>query len=191
MKENWKDIPGYEGFYQASDQGRIKSYDKVVATGKCHTRIYKGRIKAQRLDSQKHYLITELSKDRKSKTILVHRIIASTFLGDCSGLDINHKDGVKTNNAITNLEVVTKSENEIHKYRVLKVKHPYVGRNGSMHAKSVPVLQINKNTNEVVKVYESARLAELDGYQSSNISLCCNGKQKEHKGFIWKFKQFS
>lgn len=186
--ENWKDIPGFEGLYLASDQGRIKSYDKMVRTSECFTRLYKGRIKRLRLDSKGRYVLIDLRKDGVTKTRLVHRLVARTFKGNCDGLVVNHLNGNTQDNRADNLEITTQSENNKHSYRVLKNKHPSIGKKGKMSHRSVPVLKVDAKTGETIKEYESNRLTEEDGFISSSVSLCCNGKQKQHKGYVWKFK---
>lgn len=109
----WEDIPGYEGEYQASRCGRIKSIDRVIITKNGQLRKYKGRERKP----QKHssgYLAVNL---RRSDQHLWHRLIALTFLERPAGKDyVNHKDGNKLNNHSGNLEWTTRQENEEHAY---------------------------------------------------------------------------
>lgn len=111
--EQWKDIPGYEGEYQASSHGRIKSLDRHIVDINGRLRKYKG----QERKPQKHsagYLSVNL---RKSDQHLLHRLIALAFHPQPEGKDfVNHKDGNKKNNSADNLEWATRQENETHAY---------------------------------------------------------------------------
>lgn len=188
--EKFVDIPGYEGLYRVSNFGNIKSYDRAVNTVHQSKRVVKGKFIKTRPDSRNKYLIIDLSSSKGERaTKLVHRIVAKAFLGDIDGMEINHKDGNPKNNNVSNLEITTRTENEIHKYRVLKRKHPFTGKTGKNHVSSIPVEKVDLKTGEVLQTYESARLAESDGFESSCISLCCNGRQKRHKGYAWRFKK--
>ena len=117
MKEIWKDIAGYEGLYQASDKGRIRSlshYAKNNVNG--GQRMTKGRVLTPyKLPSG--YLMVKLSKSEARKKISVHRLIALTFIDNKNNLpEVNHKDGDKSNNSIENLEWVSRKENQNHMY---------------------------------------------------------------------------
>ena len=113
--EIWKDIKGYEGIYQVSNLGRVKSLARVVvkAYGKEHN--LKERIKKSNLNHL-GYEILRLHKDAVGKTYAVHRLVAEAFLNKENGLEVNHIDGVKTNNKVSNLEYCTRSQNVQHAY---------------------------------------------------------------------------
>lgn len=102
-KEIWKDIPGYEGFYQASTEGRVRSMDRIVNKwdGK---KLAKGRVLTPSTNLR-GYLFVELFKNGIGKMVTIHRIIAGTFIPNPDNLQqINHKDEDKTNNRASNLE---------------------------------------------------------------------------------------
>lgn len=109
----WKDIKNYEGFYQINELGEIKTIStnfRNVKPGK----ISKGR------PSKNGYFSVSLTKNKTVKNFYVHRLVAQAFLGDCPvRCEVNHKDGVRSNNHLDNLEYVTRSENNFHSYRVL------------------------------------------------------------------------
>lgn len=113
MEEIWKDIPNYEG-YQASNLGRIRTYNKITYTKKHGCRHWKNRIlkyKSQK-DYKTGYRIT-LWKEGKPKDLLVARLVATTFLENLinTEMTVNHKDGNRLNNNINNLEWITRAEN--------------------------------------------------------------------------------
>lgn len=110
--EIWKDIPGFEGRYQASDQGRVRSVDNYVRCGRGGKglRLVRGRV--LRPGNSRGYLIVNLPP---AGTIAVHLLVARAFLSPRpAGAEVNHKDGVKVNCAPANLEWVTKTENQLH-----------------------------------------------------------------------------
>lgn len=120
MCEQWADIPGYEDYYQASNLGRIRSLDcirTVVRGWKISSKKIKGEIIAQRIGMHNTYYVVTLKIEKgKSKTELVHRLVALAFLNPAHKLQtqVNHIDGNKLNNSVENLEWVTPSENVQH-----------------------------------------------------------------------------
>ena len=119
FNEEWKDIPGYEG-YQVSNYGNIRSKERYVTQYKhltSYTRIMKGRLLKQR-QLNSGYMAVWLSKNGEKRALTVHRLVACAFLGE-SKLDVNHKDGNKHNNRVDNLEYMSRSANIEHSYRVL------------------------------------------------------------------------
>ena len=105
---NWKDIQGYEGLYQVSDCGQVKSCERVTGNGKGY--IQKERILKLRLNTTGYHYVS-LCKDGKVRNFLVHRLVALACLEGDSTLTINHKDECKTNNHVSNLEYLTKGDN--------------------------------------------------------------------------------
>ena len=117
--EVWKDAIGYEGLYQVSNLGRVRSIDRVTTCltrwGTSSDRHYKSKVLNPSFDGKGHYLFVVLRKDGKSYTEQVHRLVAKTFLPlEDYSLDVNHKDGNKTNNIVDNLEWCTRSRNLEH-----------------------------------------------------------------------------
>lgn len=108
MEEIWKDIPGYEGYYQVSNLGRIKSLPRCKPTDKrkTHNNIRKPRL------AKNGYLRVNLSKGNSVKWFGVHRLVALTFIPNPDNLPvINHKDENKQNNRVENLEWCTHQYN--------------------------------------------------------------------------------
>jgi len=179
MIEIWKDIKNYEGCYQVSNYDNVKSIERIVN----HSIYGKLLIKSKILKTSvtnKGYLIVGLWKNNKGKSKTIHRLVIGTFISNPNNkLQVNHKDGNKTNNYLTNLEWSTSSEN---------IKHAY--NNNLIHSKTIPVLQFSKN-DEFLKEFNS--ITEASNYTNidkSEISSVCHNRRnrKFAGGFIWKFK---
>lgn len=124
MNENWQEVPGYYGLYEASDLGRVR-----------RTRTQGGRPTSRILREGRNrgYAKFVLCQSNCRQTVAAHRVVWETFNGPIpQGMQINHKDGNKLNNRLTNLEICTPSENISHAFRVLKVSpniNPNYGTN--------------------------------------------------------------
>lgn len=180
MEEIWNDIPDFENQYQASDLGRIKSLDRVVVYSDGRKYSYKSKIiKPSTINSG--YNIARLSVNCVCKNFLIHRLVWMAFNGKIpEGMQINHKDENRTNNKLSNLELVTCKENinwGTHKDKQKKAQ------------KNLPVIQYDLNGN-FIKEWNGVREVENTlGYYHSNISICCKGKVKTAYGYIWKYKE--
>ena len=130
MEEIWKDIAGYEGLYQISNKGRVKSLNRLVKdTTRDRVQKIKGRI-LKYCDNGKGYKLVYLNKNRKRKNYYVHRLVAETFIPNPRQLpEVNHKDLNKANNKISNLEWITELDNKRH-YRmteIAKIRNKEIG----------------------------------------------------------------
>jgi len=120
--ENWKPVNGYNGIYEVSNTGKIRSIDRVIPYKNGCNRPTKGTLSFLRLGSNGYHSVG-LWKENKEKRFSVHRLVAESFIPNPDNKSqVNHKNGIKTDNDISNLEWVTKSENAIHYYRVLRKK---------------------------------------------------------------------
>lgn len=118
--EIWKDIPGYEGHFQVSNRGRVRSLDRKIyrSNGRRHFR--RGHIKSLSVKDN-GYIQVGLTKNGNHKTGLVHQLVALAFLGEpLPGEEVNHKDGDKGNNLLENLEYVSHQENVLHSRYILE-----------------------------------------------------------------------
>ena len=121
MKEEWKDVPNYEGLYQVSNLGRVRSLDARLADKNGKQYLKRGRnlkltkwIYKRSCPGHPGFTVM-LYKNKKSKRFTVHRLVALTFIPNPEDKpQINHKDGDRTNNSVSNLEWVTQSENMRH-----------------------------------------------------------------------------
>ena len=118
LNEEWRDVVGYEGFYQVSSLGRVRSLDRYVDGKMCCGRrlrnLKRGRILSQKIDRY-GYPCVALCGGEKPWNVTVHRLVAIAFIGgNFEGAQVNHIDGNKTNNVFSNLEFCTSKENSAH-----------------------------------------------------------------------------
>ena len=173
MEEVYKDIEGYEGLYQVSNKGRVKSL-KNNKTKK--EKILKPFI-------VKGYLQVILCKNNTIKGLKIHRLVAKSFIENPNNYPcVNHKDECKTNNVVENLEWCTQKYNINFGTRNKRTSEKLINRND----KSKQVYQYTKD-GELIKVWESTRECGRNGFDQRHISDCCLGKQKTHKGYIWSY----
>lgn len=179
--EVWKDVVGYEGLYQVSNHGKVRSLDRYVPHKTLGMKFCGGREMATHTTNA-GYLSVNLSKDGKYTSFDIHRLVAVAFLGasDVSGLEVNHIDENKKNNQVSNLEWVTKSQNNRHGTKVARQAEKI----------KIPVLQYDTLGNFVAE-WPGATDAEvaLSGKFTGAISHCANGNTKTAYGYIWKFKE--
>lgn len=173
MEEIWKDIEGYEGRYQVSDQGRVRSLNYKKKKGSIHI---------MKTEMARGYLRVMLSK----KHVLIHRLVAEAFIPNPEDLPcINHIDEDKTNNRVENLEWCSYSYNCSYGTRTKKLLATRKINEGKTAEKPVRQLTLNGT---LVTVWPSIREAERNGFNNACISWCCNGKRNSHKGFLWEFE---
>lgn len=114
MEEVWKAIPDFEGLYEASSMGRIRSLDRLVTGKNGVTKRFSGRVMVL-VPMNTGYVTVALSKGGRPVRYLVHRLVALTFIPNPDGLEeVNHKDGVKHHNALSNLEWMSRVRNIRH-----------------------------------------------------------------------------
>lgn len=179
VMEEWKDIKGYEGLYQVSNLGRVRSLDRILPNGTNSVMLYKGVVlKAKPLPSG--YLRVLL----RGKDYYIHRIVATEFIDNPNNLpEVNHKDEDKTNNNINNLEWCTNKYNINYGSNRERASKKLKG----IVVNNKPILQLTKSR-EIIKEFISAVEASKQT-QIDNSSICkvANGKLKTSGGFIWRW----
>lgn len=177
MKEEWRDIPGYEGIYQASNLGNIRSnYTKLQGHP---TRSKGGILKAT--SNNNGYLSVALYKDGKKKKYLIHRLIATTFIPNPNNLpQINHKDENRHNNHADNLEWCTARYNNW--YGTARIR--------SAITAGKPVQQFTLSGFLIAEYKSSAIAAELLGLTKNGIGSACRSGKAAY-GYLWKFSDDS
>lgn len=186
--EVWKDIEDYEGKYQVSSLGRVKSLDRIVRHSGNHERIQYGKILKLILNPVSGYLQVGLYLEGKVKKCNVHRLVAETFVNNPGNKpEVNHIDENKTNNTVINLEWCTRKENENHGTKKLrKTKNTDYEFIRLKNSKVVIQYDIS---GKLIKEWKSiADINKQLGYSKGNISGCCNGKLEKAYGYVWKFK---
>ena len=164
--ETWHNIP-FANDYLASNLGRIKS-----------CKFGKEKIMKQFL-RKSGYLHTNITINGKTKSLLTHRLICSAILGDFKDKEVNHKNGIRNDNNIKNLEWVSHSENGIHSYKFLNRKRIF----GELHPLSKKIKCENFDI-----VFNSARIASNEtGISKSSILNVCNNKYNHINGLVFKY----
>lgn len=180
-QEIWKDIKDYEGSYQISNLGRVKSLSRKMWNGNSFWESKERILKSSQ--DKDGYLLVGLHKNNKKKMCKIHRLVAIHFIDNpYNKPEVNHIDGDKSNNCADNLEWVTSSENSIHAYKsgLLKIKK---GKENPLHYKFKGA---NNPTAKKVKCITTGKIFEtiLEGANyyniksSSDIVSCCRGRQK-------------
>ena len=190
MQEIWKDIKDYEGLYQISNLGKVKSLDRKTKN-RCGEFIKKGKILRQCENSKGYLRVQLINENGKRKKMFVHRLVAEHFVKKEKGKNIvNHLDCNPKNNCYKNLEWTTLKGNSQYMCKKGRNKRTdeWIIKLRKSLAKSVAkkVLRIDIKTNDF-KIYNYLNETKLDGFTTSSVSQCCNGIRNKHKGFYWKF----
>lgn len=176
--ENWKPVVGYEGLYEVSDTGKVRSLN------------WRKRGITKELFLKPHnrgYLMVELANHGKKKAFTVHRLVANAFIENPNGYaTINHKDENKKNNNVDNLEWCSLEQN----IKMYLENHPdrKKGSGGRRKRKRCcPIVQKTLD-GDIVKKWDCARDIFIEtGMSDWSISQCCRGKQRTAYGFKWQY----
>lgn len=161
-EEIWRDIPGWEGLYQVSNKGRIRSL----------------RVRVTKPFDARGYKVATLRAGDRLQRSGVHRFVAAAFIPNPEGKEqVNHINGVRDDNRVENLEWVTCHENNLHRCRVLN------GGGGGRPKRPVICLTTGEWFPSITEA------ADATGSQLCKILLCCQGKRKHHHGLAWAYAE--
>ena len=188
MKENWRWIKGYEGIYQMSNFGRVKSFRRE--------QFPYGYILSHKNSKGDYFVINLYNHNKERKTKRIHILVVETFTGDVpTGYEVHHKDGNKQNNIITNLEIIKKDEHR----RLTLIEHPECTKgmvNYNKYIKPKPILQITKDGKVIGRFNNSIEASLATGICARNIHQVASktpfnkkgGIRKQAGGYIWMYE---
>ena len=163
--EVWKPVVGYEGLYEVSNIGRVRSIN--------YHKSGKAKVMSPSFNTW-GYLIVDLRKNNKRHSYAVHRLVAFAFIPNPDNFpEINHKNEIKTDNNVENLEWCTRKYN--------------INYGTAIKRRSKPIVQLDNNGNVVGKWESGLSASRYYKICKSNIYNCLHGKQKTSKGFVWKY----
>lgn len=184
--EQWKDIPGFEGHYQVSDCGRVRSLDRqvnVCVFGKRYaTKTFKGRIIKPYISRHGYYHVKLTACDGTKQSKTVASLVLLAFVGDrpYEGCQINHKDENKLNNQLSNLEYCDSYYNLTYGTRLSRI-------DDKLKRKKIGQYTID---GDLVKVWDSiSEASRAYGHTTNSISQCCQHKYgfKSAYGYKWEY----
>ncbi len=191
MNEEWREIEGFNGRYEVSNSGKIRSVEREVKLGNTKRTVEEKEL--QQFIKGNGYKSVKIYKEGRQFTFYVHRLVALSFCeGYFRNADVNHKDGNKTNNKASNLEWCTRSENQIHSVKVL---HNKIGNMGKFGRKwnSKPIVQLSMEGEKVRDWTSAFEVQRILGLSESAIRKCLYGdKQKgrrsyQSQGYKWVY----
>lgn len=169
--EEWRDIKGYEGIYKISNLGRVKSFKRPYRV--------KEKILKPLINRNGYYQVC-LCKNSKAGLYYVHRLVWIAFNGQIiENMQVNHINEVKTDNRLSNLNLMTQKENLNWGTR----------NERSAKNRSKSVLQFDLNDNLIKEFPSLMQVYRELGFSYQNIVDCCNGKRKQAYGYKWKYKE--
>ena len=180
--EEWRTIEGYEGKYQVSNLGKVKSLkdrygnprEKILHQGK----------------NSNGYLLVVLYKEGKLKHYLVHRLVANAFIPNPNNYPyVNHKDENPSNNCVDNLEWCDAKYN-INYGTCINRRVSSTDYKAIADKKSKKVFQYDKQGN-LIKIWASTRECGRNGFAHNHVSDCCRGKLKTYRGFKWSYEEIN
>lgn len=176
-QEEWRDIKGFEGLYQVSSMGNVKSLERQVRANTCGIRTLREKILSDCMNKSGYNLVV-LCKNGKRINKMIHRLVAEAFIPNPNnGSEVNHKDENKSNNCVSNLEWCDRIYNANYGTGVERCAK-----------KKWKPIEMMDNAHNVLKLFNSALEAEREtGINRKNISSVCLGKRKDAGGYLWRF----
>lgn len=176
--EIWKPVVGYEGAYEVSNLGRVRSVTRVRCAAYGSTAVVKGTELAIRENTNNKYLLVRLNMGGQCRHKLVHRLVAEAFIPNPNNLpQINHKDENPHNNRVENLEWCDRYYNN----------HYGTGKLRAAMTRGFSVIQMDMDGNEIARYWSAREAARAIGKSQAAISRACTGAYKQAYGYLWKY----
>lgn len=174
--EEWKTIVKYEGIYEVSNYGNIRTCEGKITHTNCHgIRHWKQRILQPREDKKNKSLSVSLWKDGIYKSMLIHRLVAGAFIPNPNNLEtVNHKDGNRQNNNIVNLEWLNRADN---------IRH---GFENGLYTCQIEVIIVKKETKDAYYFRSLSKASKFIGHNKAYISSSIIRKKYENSKYTWK-----
>lgn len=192
MNEIWKDVQGFEGLYQISNKGNVRSLPRVCADHNGRQVKYHGNLLKPQANSR-GYLRVQLKKSGKHECRFVHRLVAEQFVDNPKSGEytiVNHLDNNFRNNDSSNLEWTTYSGNTQHakmQGRLARTKEWLSNQRNALKKYDKPVIGFDPLTGKIFVSFDSIQEAGRNGYEASSVCNCCKGIRKTHKGLAWMY----
>nr|WP_319268334.1 NUMOD4 domain-containing protein [uncultured Draconibacterium sp.] len=184
MEEIWKPVSGFEGYYEVSSLGNVRSVSRTIVNCKGVRKYKKGIILKPKIEKHGYYAVN-LKCSGRSVYKRIHSLVAEAFIDNYENKKtVNHISGIKSDNSVSNLEWNTYAENSQHAEKEKLTSHP----SGANYSGSKSVVQLDMDGN-FIKEYGSLREAARNTTATSiNISFCCRGKYSQSGGYKWEYK---
>lgn len=183
LVEEWRPIEGFEGLYEVSNLGNVKSVERYVFHLRYGKKFIKEKIRKP-IDSGIGYLQVVLFKNGKRKNHLVHRLVAEAFISNPNNLpQVNHKDEDKTNNNVNNLEWCTSKYNNNYGTAKARISEKHINH----PSMSKVVFQYTLNGKLIAEFPSTHEAERRTGVNRGNICSCCRGNYKSAGGYKWKY----
>lgn len=187
MEEIWKDIKNYEGIYQVSNLGRVKSLERWIKRKDGYKNHIKESIRKNKIINS-GYLVVGLHKNGVNTNLFLHRLVAEAFIDNPNNYpQVNHIDENKTNNCVNNLEWCDAKYNNNYGEHKNNLRNSLTNRKDQ----SKPVLQFDLNGNFIKEWESTMEIQRQTGMKCQFIGQVCLGKKnvKTAYGYIWKYKK--
>ena len=194
MTEIWKDIQGWEGFYQISNMGNVRSLERTLVHKNGREVFCQGNLLKPQPNSR-GYLRVQLKMPSKTAVLFVHRLVAKHFVDNPKPEEcaiVNHIDNNILNNKHSNLEWTTPYGNTQHaknQGRLVRTKEWLSNQRRGLKKYDKPVIGYDPLTGKTYVVFSSIQEAARNGYDASSVCQCCKGKRGLHKVLAWMYAQ--
>lgn len=187
--ERWVVAPGFDGYYEVSDIGRVRSLDRIVVDkGGRRKRFLKGAIMQPHKDKDGYLIVHFRYKGEDYPNIKLHRLVAKAFIPNDDNLPyINHKDFDRSNNKVSNLEWCTAQQNNVYSRKFGRIRNWTAGKFGKDNKQSRLLLMYDLQGNYIRSFFGAREAAEFLGMKTYvNIYMHLAGKRKNAYGHLWK-----